>query len=70
MSTKIKPFKFWFLSPNFVDSVALGSIKYSPAPTLPFESGLEHFNVAFLLMSHTAICMTSSKVELRLQSHW
>jgi len=67
MSAKNKPFKLWFFyPPNFADSVALGSIKYRPAPTAPFESGLEHFNVTFLLiMSHIAICMTSSKVESR-----
>jgi hypothetical protein len=66
MSTKIKPFEFWFLSPSFGESVAFGSIKYRPTPSSPFESGLEHFNVTFLLItSHIGICMTSSKVEPR-----
>ena len=64
MSTKIKPFKFWFLSPNFGESVALGSITYRPTPSLPYKSGLQHFNITSLLItSHIAICMTCSKVE-------
>jgi len=51
MIAQIKPFKFEFLSPTFSDSVAFGSIKYLPAPSPPFESGLEHFNVALLLIT-------------------